>query len=161
MEYIDYVGISSDLPINIKYFKEELFDTTIHTKMDKNEISKIISVSVNCNTSSIKLVNTKASTSNEGQTLTGKKLLIELNLNYRIKYTTNTLEKYIYVLKSSLTKIMYIVIPSKINDTLIEELLRKKKISIEPYVEDIYAYCRDDHTAYVRTLILLNATIKQ
>lgn len=161
MNCIDYVGISSDLPVDIKYFKEELFDTNIITKQSNKEINKIISVSVNCTTNSIKLVNTKSSTSNEGQTLTGKKLLIELTLNYRIKYTTNSLEKYIYVLKNSITKIMYIVVPSKFNDIRIEELIRKKKVSIEPIVEDIYACCRDSHTAYIRTLLLLNANIKK
>lgn len=161
MNCVDYVGVSPDLPIDIKYFKEELFDSTIHTNPNGKEINKIISVSVNCNTNSIKLVNTKSSTSNEGQTLTGKKLLIELTLNYRIKYTTNTLEKYIYVLKSSMTKIMYIVVPPKINEVKIDELIRRKRVSIEPYIEDIYACCRDDHTAYVRTLLLLNANIKK
>lgn len=160
MNFIDYVGISSYLPVDIKYFKEELFDTLIFKKKDGKDINRIISVSVICKSNSIKLVNTKASTSNEGQTLTGKKILIELSVDYRVKYTSNSMEKYIYILKNSSTKIMHIVVPSHLNDTQIEELIRRKKILIEPIVEDIYACNRDNDSIYIRTLLLLNATIK-
>ena len=160
MDCIDYVGISSDLPVNIKYFKEELFSSIIQRTDEVKDINKIISVSATCSANPIKLVNTKSSTSNEGQTLTGKKLLIELNLDYRIKYTSSSLEKYIYILKSNMTKVMYIVMPTIINDTTIEELVRRKKVVIEPIIEDIYASRRDSDTIYVRTLLLLNSKLK-
>lgn len=160
MNCIDYVGVCSDLPTDIKYFKEELIDIVVHKNDDGKDIHNIISVSVDCDINSMKIVNTKSSTSNEGQRLSGKKLLIDVSLNYRIKYTANTKEKYIYILKGSTTKIMYIVVPKGKGDVKIDDLIRRKKITVEPIVEDIYVCSRGIDQVYLRTLLLLNANVK-
>lgn len=157
---IDYIGISNNLPTDITYFKEELFDTTIYNTKEGACISKVISASVDCSINSMKLLNTSVRTSNEGQKLTGKKLLIEVNLSYRIKYISSTKEKYLYVLKNNTTKVIYIVLPKYIEDLKIEELVRRKKIKIEPYIEDLYVSCRNTGGIYIRTLLLLNAQVK-
>ncbi|MGL4910910.1 MAG: hypothetical protein ACRC3Y_00630, partial [Romboutsia sp.] len=107
-----------------------------------------------------KLLNTQVRTSNEGKKLSGKKLLVELNISYNIKYTSNSLEKYLYVLKSNITKIMYIVVPKEIDEVNIEDFIRRKKIQVQSFVEDLYAERRTENSVYIRTLLLLNANIK-
>lgn len=159
-DYINYIGVNEDLPINIEYFKEELIDHLFFKKDGVKPIDKIISASVDLKVNSIKLLNTPLRTSNEGKKLSGKKLLVELDICYNIKYTSNSLEKYLYVLKNSLTKIMYIVIPKEIDETNIEDLIRRKKIQIQSFIEDLYVEKRSENSVYIRTLLLLNANIK-
>ncbi|MGL6105710.1 hypothetical protein [Romboutsia sp.] len=158
--FIDYIGIDENLPTNIKYFKEDLLDTVFSKKDETKEIHTIISTSVDCNVNSIKLVNTSSRTSNEGQKLSGKKLLVEVKLSYRIKYTTNTKETSLYILKTSHTKVIYIVVPREINGFKIEDLVRKNKVSVETFIEDLYVSSRGPNSIYIRTLLLVNARLK-
>ncbi|MGL5381199.1 hypothetical protein [Clostridium sp.] len=158
--YTNYIGISDDLPINIKYFKEDLFDVMCFKKPNAKDIYDIVSVSVDSNVNSIKVLNTPIRTSNEGSKLSGKKLLVELDFSYSIKYTTNSIEKYLYILNSNTTKIVYIVVPSEIDDIPIEDFVRRKKVVIQPYIEDLYADIRTPDSIYIRTLLLTNIHIK-
>lgn len=157
---INYIGVNKNLPTNIKYFKEELFDIVCENDKNSKEISSIISTSINCRINSIKVVNTSKRTSNEGQRLSGKKLLVELTFSYQIKYTTNTQEKYIYLLKGNFMKIMYVVVPNLVEDIPVEDLIRRKKIDIQPVVEDLYSRPVDKNKIYIRILFLLNINFK-
>lgn len=159
-EYINYIGISNQLPTDIKYFKEELFSDIIIKSNKLRAIGDIVSVAVDTKIDSTKILNTSERTSNEGRKLSGKKLLVEVNLSYNIKYTSNTIEKYLYIIKHNITKIVYIVVPKEIENTLIEEFLRHKKIQVQHFIEDLYAQKRTDNSIYLRTLLLLNANIK-
>lgn len=127
----------------------------------KKPVVSIISVSADCQINSMKLLNTSVRTSNEGQRLSGKKLLVELNILYRIKYISDPKEKYLYILKENFTKIMYIVLPSSINGFKIEDLVRQNKIKVTPYIEDLYVDQRNNNYIYIRNLILLNAMYKR
>lgn len=158
---IDYIGIDENLPNNIKYFREELVTTIFKKSKDNKDIHNIVSVSLDCNINSIKIINTQKRVSNEGQRLTGKKLLVEANLNYRIKYITNSKQQYIYILKPKINKVFYIVAPSEVDGIKIEDLLRQRKINIVPYIEDIYAQVRDENSIYIRTLLLLDLNFKK
>ncbi|MGL4912857.1 MAG: hypothetical protein ACRC3Y_10570 [Romboutsia sp.] len=158
--YINYIGLNDNLPINIKYFKEELFDVMCVKKPNAKTICDIVSVSIDCSINSIKLLNTATRTSNEGNKLSGKKLLIELDFSYSIKYTTDSVEKYLYILNSNTTKIIYIVVPTEIDNVPIEDLVRKKKINVQTYIEDLYADIRSPDEVYIRTLLLTNVNIK-
>lgn len=159
-DYINYIGISEDLPIDIKYFKEEVIDSVFFKKENAKPIENIVSASVDSKINTIKLLNTSMRTSNEGKKLTGKKLLVEMNLSYSVKYTSSALEKYLYILKSEITKIIYIVVPKEIDDCNIEDFVRRKKIQVQSLVEDLYIERRTEDSVYIRTLLLLNANIK-
>lgn len=158
---IDYIGVSTNLPKDIKYFKEELVSTSYTLNEDALDIDKIISVSIDTKITSIKLINTAVRTSSEGQKLMGRKILIELSINYKIKYLSDGKEKYLYMLKESMTKAMYVVLPSTIKEEKIEELLRKKRVGAQVFVEDLYAKLRNKKEIYIRNLILINLFIKK
>lgn len=158
---IDYIGTCDDFPENISYFKEELITNTFKIKSDLKEIQKIISVSVDYEILTLKLLNTQIRTSNEGQKLSGKKLLVEIKFTYKIKYLSDLKEKYLYLLKSSLTKVFYIVLPREYENFKIEEIIRKKALGVKVYIEDIYAQKRKEKEIYIRKLVLVNAFIKE
>lgn len=154
-DLISYVGISKDLPTNIKYFKEELFTNILNIENLKYPIDSIVSSSVDCKINSMKLINTNIRTSNEGQKLSGKKLLVDISIFYRIKYISDSKNKYLYVLKGSFNKVIYIVLPTSINEQDIEGLVRRNKVKLTTYLEDLYVEKRFDNSIYIRVLVLL------
>ena len=124
--FIDYIGVSTNLPKDIKYFKEELTSTNCIIGENSLDINRIISVSVDTKVISMKLINTVVRTSKQSQKLKGRKLLVELDIYYKIKYLSDERERYLYIIKENITKAIYIVLPSIIEDEKIEELVRKK-----------------------------------
>lgn len=158
-DYIEYIGICENLPTDIKYFKEELFDTIITKENRDRLIKSIISVEIDCKVISTKLVNTDIRTSNEGQKLSGKKMLVEILISYRIKYLADGFQNYLYILKSKRTKVVYVVLPRKIKDIDIEYIVRRNKIHIDTLTEDIYAEVRGENQIYIRGLILINVNL--
>lgn len=157
---IDYIGISTSLPKDIKYFKEELFSTDCIVKENILKVDKIISVCVDTKIISMKLINTQVKSSNEGQKLRGRKLLVELSINYKIKYVSDGIDRYLYMMKHNITKAIYVVLPQKIKEEKIEELIRKKKIGVQVFIEDLYAKVRAPEYIYIRNLVLVNLYIK-
>lgn len=159
-DYIKYIGVSEDLPTDIKYFKEETIDSILLKKENSKPIENIVSLMASTKINSIKLLNTPMRISNEGKRLSGKKILVDINILYTIRYTSNTLEKYLYLLKHDVNKILYIVVPKEIDDCKIEDCVRRKKIQVHPYIEDLYIENRCGSSVYIRTLLLLNTLIK-
>lgn len=153
---INYIGISKNLPKNIKYFKEDIFTTMIPIK--SHNIDEIISISLDHKIISTKIINTDVRVSNEGQRLTGKKFLIELNIIFRIKYTSSNIKKYIYVLNYKTPKVIYIVLPTEVNNESINTIIRKNKFKIDFFVEDIYAQIRENNI-YIKCLNLTNFNV--
>lgn len=158
--FINYIGVSNNLPVNISYFKEELFTLICEKKPNAKNIETIISSSIDCTISSISLLDTPIRTSNEGNKLSGKKLIVELDISYGIKYTSDLKEKFLYLLNTCTKKIIYVVVPTEINGVPIEDLLRKKKIGVKPFIEDLYTDSRNPNEVYIRTLLLTTVYIK-
>lgn len=159
--FVEYIGLSENLPNEISFFKEELVNTTVKLKEELNDILKIISVSVDYEIRSMKLVNTAVRTSNEGQRLSGKKLLVEINFKFRIKYLSNSKEKYLYLIKSGLNKVIYVVLPREYENYKIEEIARKKAIGVKVHIEDIFSKIRNEREIYIRNLVLIDVFIKK
>lgn len=154
IDHIDYIGIDENFPTDLKYFTENLITHTINSKDHLKDVNKIISVALDSRIDSIKIINTPIRISNEGQKLSGKKVLAEIQFSIKIKYITNSKEQYIFFFKQDILKVFYIVVPSEINGVKVEELVRKRKLSLKIYIEDIYADVRDNDI-YLRMLVVL------
>ncbi|MGL4731129.1 MAG: hypothetical protein ACRCW0_06065 [Clostridium sp.] len=156
---VEVVGISDRLPINPKYFKSILLNNEIFLSEDKPPINTLVTISLDATVGDIKIINTPIRTSNEGEKLLGKKLLVEINLKYKIQYTSYGREHYIYVLDHQTTKTTFIVLPETINEERIEDLLRKEKIEVRAYVEDIYVEVKNSSTLYTSLSLMVNGKI--
>ena len=159
--FVEYIGVSQNLPNEISFFKEELVTTTFKLKEELKDVLKIISVSVDVEIKSMKLINTDVRTSNEGQRLSGKKLLVETNFKFRIKYLSDSKEKYLYLLKSSMSKVIYVVLPREYENYKIEDIARKKAIGVKIYIEDIFSKPRSNREIYIRNLVLVDVFVKK
>lgn len=157
---IEYVGINTNLPENIKFFKEVLINDEYCLNKNLNNLKKIVSVSIDYDVDLIKIINTDRKISTENQSLSGKKALIELTLKYKIKYTDDKNKNKIYILKKNTIKAIYIALPIEIDNLKIEEISRMSKLEPEVFIEDVYATIKNKNSLYIRSLVLVNIKLK-
>lgn len=151
------IGISNNMPTNVKYFQEISVVETLKLPSDKPDIEKLSSVIISPRIISSKIINTPVALSYEGQNLSGYKLIVQVNLEEKIKYVARLPHRSVHSTHySNVIKSIFVVVPSEINGKSVCDLIRTNKYSINPYVEDIYAVKKDDRTIYKCVTILVD-----
>lgn len=121
----------------IKFFKEISICHNINTKV-REEIESILYMKADIFIGEISLIKTDKMISNEGVILSGYKLRVELIINEFFKYSSKFSNSSVGIIRNNIIKTVYITVPEKYKNVKIEELYRKKKISIKGYLEDMY-----------------------
>ncbi|WP_053956591.1 hypothetical protein [Inediibacterium massiliense] len=154
------VGVSQCFPDKPICFKQLSISEILTIPDQKPDIEHIISAVIQPNIVSTRIVNTSIGYSYEGQNITGKKLIIELELIEKIKYVANEPVQSIHAAHyEKKYKSIFIVIPSKIHNIKVETLLENKKIVVTPYIEDIYTKKIDERTIYKGITMLIDVVI--
>lgn len=145
---IEVYGVSENIPMISSYFKE--FDFQLNKKIDNNNLimDKILSVNVNMNVGQVEIIKTPIMMSNEGVFFSGYKLKVDLVIDLKAKYILESEPKTLGFAKEKLMKTIYIVLPLEYKNNNMVDLLRKKKITINPYTEDIYCEVRGANRIY-------------
>lgn len=138
LEYIKKNGINKYCKKNIGYFTQFTSCEKIEVPCSKPNIEQIVSVLVEPEIISSRVVNTPKGISSEGQRLTGKKLCIEIKLNQKVMYVADTETQSIHAVENSSYCSAYIIIPSIIDGTEPDNLLLNNLLRTEIYVEDIF-----------------------
>lgn len=150
------VGIAKDLPEKVTYFQEACLLEDLSVPSEKPDIDNIISVMVDAQIMDYKLIETPIALSYEGQNLSGQKLVVEVILHEKVRYVADSPCQSIHAFHNSDTmKSLFVVIPSEIDGVRVCDLIRKRKFSVTPYVEDIYSIKKDCRTVtnYVTLLV--------
>lgn len=138
------IGISQDLPDTVTYFQEISLLEELVVPQQKPSIESIVSVVTGVNVERYKLIETPIAVSYEGQNLSGQKLIIELSFYQKVKYVADSNCQSIHAFSdNSLIKSVFVIVPCEINGERVCDLIRKKKFSITPYIEDLYSIKRD------------------
>lgn len=152
-------GIAQQLPENPIYFSEFSVPEILTIPAEKPDMEELVSITVQTEIVAYHLIDTPCIKSYEGQLLSGKKLIIELRLLEKIIYVadeptqTNHAAHFDKTMKS-----VFIVIPKDIAGTPIETLVNQNRLTITPYIEDIYALQRDKRTIFKNITMLVDLT---
>lgn len=141
-DLVEGIGITpfAELPTNLHYFTQIAVQETVELPGPKPDIEQLLSVMVDAEIISKRLIKTPISTSYEGQHLTGYKLIIELKLKQKIKYVADEPTQSVHAAHfEKLLSSIFIVVPETINNIPIETLVKNDRLVITPYIEDIYA----------------------
>lgn len=167
-EMVDGIGITDfkDLPTAPLYFTELAIPETVTIPPQKPDIEQLISVMVDAKVISIKIVTTPVSTSEEGQILTGKKLILEIKLKQKITYVADEPTQSVHAAHfEKVVSSVFVIVPPVIppppatNGVAIETLLKQKKLVVTPYIEDIYGALRDKRTIFKNITLLVDVTV--
>lgn len=138
IEHIKKNGINKYCKKNIGYFTQFTSCEKIEVPCAKPDIEQIVSVIVDPEIISSRVVTTPKGISAEGQCLTGKKLCIEVKLNQKVMYVADTATQSIHAVENTSYCSAYIIIPNIIDGSDPANLLLNNLLRTEIYVEDIF-----------------------
>lgn len=152
-------GTAQQLPEKPLYFTQISIPETLTIPEQKPDMEQLVSVTVKPEIVAFHLINTPCMKSYEGQLLSGKKLIIELNLREIINYVADKPSQSTHAAHFEKTfKSVFVVVPKEVSGTPIETLLKQKKLVVTPYIEDIFAMQRDERTIFKNITVLVDVT---
>ncbi len=151
--------IQNILPETSSHFKEELMDEILTIPPQKPDIERVLDVIVWPEVMDMKLVETEVGRSNEGQNLTGVKLVVELNIKEKVTYVACDPTQSVHAAHFETYKSMFVILPEKIGDKYTCELVRSGRINVTPYVESSNARQLDCRNIYRCLMLFLDVKI--
>lgn len=166
--FVEGIGITKfeDLPISPQYFTEIAIPEAVCIPEQKPDIEQLISCMVEIKVESTRLINTPENvTSNEGQHLTGRKLSIELLIRQKIKYVADEPTQSVHAAHfDKKMASVFVIVPKEVTiggkSYKIEDLFEQGRITVTPYIEDIYAEQRDKRCIFKNITLLLDVTFR-
>jgi len=154
---VEGIGIANELPENPLYFTEVSIPETLTIPPQKPDMEDLQSVMVDTEIISIRIADTPVAVSNEGQNLSGCKLILELKLREKVKYIADEPTQSIHAAHfENVLQSIFVVIPCEINGCSVKDLLRRNKIGVCVYIEDIYAAMKDKRTIFKNITLLVD-----
>ncbi|WP_069680160.1 DUF3794 domain-containing protein [Clostridium taeniosporum] len=148
---IEYNGIDNCIRSRMKNFKQVNFESTFCVPCQKPDIEQIIKVSADTKILKYEIVKTPVGLSLEGQKVTGYKLLVSGDINYKIQYVADETTQSVHTFHESIPFCGYIVLPKKFN--------KDSYINPSALVEDISVEQMDERCVYGNINLLLIADI--
>ena len=159
LEPVEGIGIADSFPAlqpidNI--FSQVSIPEIVEIPEQKPDMEQLVSILETVDILSTKIVDTGIGTSEEGQILTGKKLIVEVLLKQKITYVADEPTQSVHAAHFEKPASVFVVVPEDIGGVPIEELFMQDKIVIKPYVEDICGIMLDNRRVFKCTALFLN-----
>jgi hypothetical protein len=119
------------------YFKEEIVDDILIIPCQKPNIERILDLVAWASIETYKLIDTEIGNSQEGQRLTGKKLVVEVILKEKVTYVADEPTQSGHAAHYEKLKSIFVILPEKVGENYTCDLVRANRISVTPYVEDL------------------------
>jgi hypothetical protein len=145
-------GVSPILPVNVINFKQFSVQEDLEIPKQKPDIESIICVSVQANITSTTLIRTPQATSNEGQILTGFKLVVQGVLRQQVEYVADEPTQTVHSAHFDMPFCTFIVLPADFQDG--------SSIDVQAYIEDIYVTQIDKRHLFKNVTVLINANVE-
>ncbi|GFP74495.1 beta strand repeat-containing protein [Clostridium fungisolvens] len=146
MDQAYYVGIV--IPTS---FKQLSVDENLTIPFQKPNVEDILNTIVDVEIVTTRVIETVAGTSEEGQILTGHKLLIEGRLHQKIEYIAAEPTQTVHNAEFSVPFSSFIILP--------EDFVEDSVVNVVPYVEDVYVKLIDCRTIFKNVTLRLEAQI--
>lgn len=147
---------SQALPLTAKYFKEEVINEILEIPEEKPDMERVLDAIVWPEIESYKLIETEKGLSNEGQNLSGLKLLVKLRLKEKITYVANYCSQPVHAAHFESVKTMFVVLPEVIDNQKTCILLKKGKLAITPYIECVEVRMLNERLLQKCVMVFLN-----
>ncbi|MGL6104789.1 hypothetical protein [Romboutsia sp.] len=151
--------VQNVLPTEAIYFKEESICEVLSIPCQKPDMERILDMMVWPEIESMKIVETVQGLSNEGQRLTGIKLVVEVRLKEKLTYVALEPTQSVHAAHFESLKSMFIVLPAEVDGRSTCDLVRTGRISVIPYVEAVYPRMLDSRTVHKCVLLFINAKL--
>lgn len=147
---------NQELPEEVKYFKEEIINEILEIPCQKPDMERLLKAMVWTNIESTKLVKTEKGLSNEGQKLTGYKLVVKIRISEKVTYVADVCTQPMHAAHYENIKNFFVILPEEIDGEDICDLLKHNKLIITPYVECVEARMLDKRHIQKCVMLLIN-----
>ncbi|MBW6409254.1 SPOCS domain-containing protein [Clostridium weizhouense] len=141
----------SEVHLGISTFKQISIDDNLCIPCEKPDIEEINDMKVDAEILECHVISTPTSISNEGQILSGYKLIVRGVLKEIIEYTSDTVEQSVHSAHYCVPFSSFIILPST--------YVVGSKVDIEAIVEDIYYKQINSRCFFKNITLLINAKI--
>lgn len=148
---IEYNGISTCSHGKLAHFKQTNTEFTFCIPTQKPDIEQIVKVWVSTCILNYKVVKTPKGTSLEGQNITGYKLMIQGDIQYKVEYVALEAEQSIHTAHTTIPFCGYVVLPERFNPNAF--------IFASVEVEDIHSDLMDERCIYNNVTLMLSADV--
>jgi len=147
------------LPKEAKYFKEEIICEVLSIPPQKPDMERLLDVMVDAEVVNINLIETAKGRSDEGQYLSGYKLVVEVNIKEKVMYVALEPTQSAHAAHYETFKSMFVILPEEIDGKKICDLVRANRLTVTPYVEDVCARMIDKRTIHKCVMMFLDVKI--
>lgn len=151
--------MSNNFPSNPKYFKEEVITQFLEIPCKKPDMERILDILVWPEVTDLNVIETHEGLSNEGQRLTGVKLIVEVKLKSKVTYVADEKTQSVHAAHYETLKSMFIILPKEFNGRNVCDLAKVGKINVVPYVEAVNFRMLDKRAIYQCILLFLDANL--
>lgn len=148
-------GISKCHKKKMRYFSQISSREIITIPDYMPDIEKIVSVIIDPKIISVRAISTMVGESEEGQYLSGCKLVVEIELKQKILYAADTKSQSIHVVENTILQSAYIIVPKDIEGTEMKKLLKEHRFNVKIYIEDIVIKRMDARKIFKNIFLLL------
>lgn len=157
---VEGIGVATSFPEDPKYFTQLSIPETLVIPEPKPDMEQLLSIAVEAVVESTKLIETPVALSNEGQNLSGCKLIIELRLREKIRYVADEPTQTVHAAHfENVLKSIFVVVPCEVNGVPMRDLLSRKRVVVTPYIEDIYGEMLDNRTIFKNITVFVDVKI--
>ena len=146
-------------PENPLYFKELEFAEYLEVGCHEPDIDVVNSIKIWPEVEDIQVVKTEVGISNEGQKLTGTKLVVIVKISEKITYSGKNKNEPVHIIYNETYKSFFIVVPESLKKLDIKALIRANRIFVAPYVQTVYARKFNCRQIYKAASIFVEARI--
>lgn len=144
------------LPATVKYFKEEIINEILEIPPQKPDIERLLNTLVSVNVDSLKLIRTEKGLSNEGQNLSGYKLLVKVRIREKVMYVADQCSQPVHASHYEDVRNFFVILPEEIDDIPVCNLYKSGKLLVTPYVECVETKMLDKRHIHKCVMLLID-----
>lgn len=150
---------TTNLPATAQYFKEEVIQEILNIPAEKPDIERIQKILVWPEIDDMKIIPTEKGISNEGQVLSGLKLLVKLHLKQKVLYVADRCTQSVHAAHFDNIKNLFIIIPETIDGESTCALFAKGNLRVVPYIETVQFRMLDERCIHKCVVVLVNMEV--
>ena len=147
---VEYSGLADIFPKDPTCFKQLTVQEDLEIPSVKPDIEQIVRVIAEVVITDKYIIKTPVATSDEGQILTGWKLIVEGELRQKIEYVADEPTQSVHAAHFAVPFSTFIVLPENFSENCI--------VNVVPYIEDIYVQQLDKRRLFKNVVLFLDAT---
>ncbi len=135
MLYFNQNFQGSPLPKDSKIFKQEIINEVQTLNEQIPPMERLLNTVISVDVDDIELIETEVGISNEGQKLTGTKLLVKLRLQEKTTYVGDHKTQPVHAEYFESRRNFFVILPETIDGLDVCEY--KDRLVVTPYIEDV------------------------